>query len=616
MDKNSIIGIVAIAGIFILWGVFNKPDAEELERQQLRNDSIQRLNDEIRRIQEEKTLDATQLITETEVVDIEVSDTIETKVISLENDLIKVFIDEQGGRPLSVQLKKYRTYDSLPIFLFDGDSSEFALTFFMNNQSVSSQALYFKLQGDEPEVIVYDYEKSVSLRYKYDFDSYIEYKYTLKPGRYDVDMEIKFRGMEAISTQRTDVIDLHWMIHSPQQEKGRDNELLYTTIFYRMSDGEVNSFNSRSKKDEQAEDLRMPLEWIAYKDQFFSSVLMSKEQFADANIKAEMMGDGSHYLKKFESTIGLSVEGGFQNGSVPLQFYFGPNKFKLLKREYSDQQLENLVDVGKSIIKWINQYVIINLFDFLNKYFSNYGLIIFLLTIIIKMALLPLTFKSYMSTAKMKVLKPEIDKINEKISKDKAMERQQATMKLYKQVGVSPLGGCLPMLLQMPILFAMFRFFPTSIELRQESFLWAHDLSTYDAFLQWDAYVPLVSNFFGNHLSLFTLLMTVSTILSMKFNSQANMSNQQMPGMQTMMYIMPVMFMFILNKYSAGLTYYYFLANMITFGQNMLFKQFIDDDALLAKLNSRKGKPVKKSKFAARMEQAAKMQQGKKSSKR
>jgi YidC/Oxa1 family membrane protein insertase len=215
----------------------------------------------------------------------------------------------------------------------------------------------------------------------------------------------------------------------------------------------------------------------------------------------------------------------------------------------------------------------------------------------------------------MKVLKPQIDEINKKIPKEKAMERQQATMALYKKVGVSPLGGCLPMLLQMPILFAMFRFFPTSIELRQQSFLWAHDLSTYDAIIEWQAHIPLISNVLGNHLSLFTLLMTVSTIISMKFNSQANVSNQQMPGMQTMMYIMPVMFMFILNKYSSGLTYYYFLANMITIGQNYLFKQFIDEDELLKKLESKKTKTKKKSKFQQRMEEMAK-KQGYKPSKR
>jgi len=357
----------------------------------------------------------------------------------------------------------------------------------------------------------------------------------------------------------------------------------------------------------QSENIVTRLEWIAYKDQFFSSVIMADDSFLDAIMKSELMPAGSKYIKKFESTIGLPFEAG-QNQDISLHFYFGPNKYKLLKSQYGDKQLQDLVTVGRNIIKWINQIVIINLFDFLNKYIRNYGIIILIMTIIIKIFLLPLTFKSYISTAKMKVLKPQIDEINKKIPKEKAMERQQATMALYKKVGVSPLGGCLPMILQMPILFAMFRFFPTSIELRQQGFLWAHDLSTYDSILEWDATIPFISNTFGNHLSLFTLLMTISTILSMKFNSQTAASNQQMPGMKSMMYVMPIMFMFILNKFSAGLTYYYFLANIITFAQNLLFKQFVDEDELLQKLESRKSKPKKKSKFQQRMEQMAKQQ--------
>jgi YidC/Oxa1 family membrane protein insertase len=616
MDRNSIFGIILIAGIFIVWGLMNRPDAEELERQRVRNDSIQRLNDEIRRIQEQEAISITEPL-QPQIDEIPVTDTIDAKSFTLENDLIKVTLNEMGARPLSVELKKYQTYDSLPLYLFDGDSSEFSLNYYINNKTITTSSLFFSSQRNEEMIVVRDYPETLAFRHNYDADSYLEFRYTLAPGKYQLDLEIEFRDMQHISTTRPEIIDLYWMIHSPRQEKGRDNELLYTTIYYRMSDGEVESFNVRSKKPEQGDYVRLPIEWIAYKDQFFSSVIMTDEKFVDAKISSVTKPEGSHYLKKFESTIGLPVDGEFHRSVIPVQFYFGPNKYKLLKKEYADRQLQELVTVGKSIIKWINQIVIINLFDFLNKYISNYGIIILILTIVIKMALLPLTFKSYMSTAKMKVLKPEIDKINEKIPKEKAMERQQATMKLYKQVGVSPLGGCLPMLLQMPILFAMFRFFPTSIELRQESFLWAHDLSTYDAIIEWSGNIPLITATFGNHLSLFTLLMTVSTILSMKFNNQASMSNQQMPGMQTMMYIMPVMFMFILNKYSAGLTYYYFLANMITFGQNYLFKQFIDEEALLAKLNSRKGKPVKKSRFQQRMEQMAKQQQaGKKPLKR
>jgi YidC/Oxa1 family membrane protein insertase len=263
------------------------------------------------------------------------------------------------------------------------------------------------------------------------------------------------------------------------------------------------------------------------------------------------------------------------------------------------------VSVGKGIIRWINQFVIIPIFDWLSKFIGNYGLIILLLTIIIKIGLLPLTYRSYLSQARMKVLKPQVDELTAKYPKGKELERQQATMGLYKKAGVSPMGGCLPMLLQFPILFAMFRFFPTSIELRQEGFLWAKDLSTFDSILSWDAYVPLLSNIYGNHVSLFTILMTVSTLIQMKM-SDATASTQQMPGMKTMMYIMPVMFMFMLNNFSSGLTYYYFLANMITIGQNIVFKQFVDEKAILKKIEEKKAKPVKKSKFQQRLEDMAK----------
>jgi YidC/Oxa1 family membrane protein insertase len=618
MDRNSIIGILIIAGIFVVWGIINRPSAEEIERQKQKNDSIalERLIQEKKQQEQLNEIPVEQKqIAPEETVKTVATDTLKSRVVTLENERIKVFLSERGGRPLSVELKNYRTYDSLPLRLFDGDSSKLGFVFFENNRPIHTQDLFFTYQGEQLSLISQSQQQHAAFRYSPDDSSYIEFRYSLAPGKNQVDMEIEFHNMEKIYTQRTDIIDLDWVIHSPQQEKGRDNELLYTTLYYKFYNGDVEFFRTRSKKQFNSEPLRTQVEWIAYKDQFFSSVLMADESFIDADVGYENKPVGSKYLKRFESTIGISAEGGFRSQIIPLHFYFGPNKYKLLKKQYGEKKLQDLVTVGSGIIKWINQIVIINLFDFLNKGISNYGIIILIMTIIIKVALLPLTFKSYMSTAKMKVLKPQIDEINKKIPKEKAMERQQATMALYKKVGVSPLGGCLPMLLQMPILFAMFRFFPTSIELRQQSFLWAHDLSTYDAIIEWQAHIPLISNVLGNHLSLFTLLMTVSTIISMKFNSQANVSNQQMPGMQTMMYIMPVMFMFILNKYSSGLTYYYFLANMITIGQNYLFKQFIDEDELLKKLESKKTKTKKKSKFQQRMEEMAK-KQGYKPSKR
>jgi YidC/Oxa1 family membrane protein insertase len=474
------------------------------------------------------------------------------------------------------------------------------MNFYSQNRHINTNDLYFSTSSNNSSTGA----NSISMRLNAGENGYIEYHYSLKPGKYQVDMEIELNGLKDLSTQRNGFIDLEWMIYMPQQEKGKDNELTYTSLYYKPFKEKVDYISASTKKEVQTENISTQLEWIAYKDQFFSSVIMADNAFSDAVMEVYSQPAESKYLKQFKSTIGIPFNVA-QKQLIPLHFYFGPNKYNLLKKEYGDKDLKDLVSVGKGIIKWINQIVIIKLFDFLNKYFLNYGIIILIMTIIIKIFLLPLTFKSYLSTAKMRVLKPQIDEINNKISKDKPMERQQATMALYKKVGVSPLGGCLPMLLQMPILFAMFRFFPTSIELRQQGFLWAHDLSTYDSIYEWQTYIPVLSSFYGNHISLFTILMTVSTILTMKFNNQTT-ATPQMPGMQTMMYIMPVMFMFILNKFSAGLTYYYFLANMITFGQNYLFNYFIDEDELLKKLQAKKPKVVNKSNFQKRLEQMAK----------
>ena len=354
----------------------------------------------------------------------------------------------------------------------------------------------------------------------------------------------------------------------------------------------------RSTKPVQ-KDIATQVQWIAFKNQFFSSVIISDNSFSNALLNMNTLSDSNKYLKNFTAEIGIPFKR-LDNETIRLKMFYGPNKYNLLKK-YKGYKLEELVSVGKGIIRWINQFVIIPIFDWLSRFIGNYGLIILLLTIIIKIGLLPLTYRSYLSTARMKVLKPQIDELNQKYPKGKELEKQQATMALYKKAGVSPMGGCLPMLLQFPILFAMFKFFPTSIELRQEGFLWAKDLSTYDAIISWHQNLPLI----GDHLSLFTILMTVSTIISMKL-SDTTASSQQVPGMKTMMYIMPVMFLFALNNFSSGLTYYYFLANVITIGQNYLFKSFVDEKEILRKIEEKKAKPVKKSKFQQRLEEMAK----------
>lgn len=612
MDRKSIFGVVLIAAIFIIWGIIQQPNQEQIKRNKFIQDSIaqveqqQQKEAEVKKV-EEQAISKTQPENDSAGVEKlkqslgEFSDGAvgQNHIYTIENELIRFKISAKGGRPYSVELKKYTTFDSLPVMLFKGDSTVFGLNFYSQNRLINTNDLYFNSNVDSVPLIVKDKPQSVTMRLAAGPEKYIEYHYTLQPDKYEIDLDVKLVGMKDISTRPDGVIDLDWQIYSPQQEKGRDNEMQYTNLYYKPYQEDVDYFGM-SKKNLLSEDIKTKVEWIAYKDQFFSSVLMADSAFTDANMEMHAQPENSRYLKMFKSSIGLAAISS-DNVNIPLHFYFGPNKYRLLKSQYGDKSLQDLVSVGRNIIKWINHVVIISLFDFLNKYFVNYGIIILLMTIIIKIFLLPLTYKSYLSTAKMRVLKPQIDEITAKIPKEKAMERQQATMALYKKVGVSPLGGCLPMLLQMPILFAMFRFFPTSIELRHQGFLWAHDLSTYDSILT----LPFVIPWYGNHVSLFTILMTISTILSMKLNNQTA-SNPQMPGMQTMMYIMPVMMMFFLNKFSAGLTYYYFLANVITIGQNYLFNLFINEEELLKKLQSKKAKPVKKSNFQKRLEEMAK----------
>jgi YidC/Oxa1 family membrane protein insertase len=372
---------------------------------------------------------------------------------------------------------------------------------------------------------------------------YIEYRYVLEPGSYMVAFNIQLVGMKDIVTRDPSALDLTWEANIPQHEQLKKNEIQYTSLFFRHYKEDVDFFSPKTSKDVQQQDIPTQVEWVAFKNQFFSSVIIADEPFSNALVKSTTLPAESKYLKNFRAELGIPFQR-LDRETLKMKMFFGPNKFKLLKK-YKEYKLEELVSVGKGIISWINRFVIIPIFDWLSRFIGNYGLIILLLTIIIKVALLPLTYKSYLSQARMKVLKPQVDELTVKYPKGKEVERQQATMALYKKAGISPMGGCLPMLLQFPILFAMFRFFPTSIELRQEAFLWAKDLSTYDPILTWGTNIPLL----GDHLSLFNLLMTISTIISMKM-SDTSASTQQMPGMKTMMYIMPLMFLFMLNNLS------------------------------------------------------------------
>lgn len=601
MDRNSIIGILLIVAIFILWGVLNKPDQEQLERTRRYNDSIalvQQLALEQKQAEIKAQIDTTN---STQLGDSAVNT--KKEFYTLENELISAKIASLGGRPYSVQLKEYQTWDSLPLILFNGNSTVFELNYYYNGRSEKTGLLNFAAMDSAKLLTVKETPRSLTLRYTYGAGEYLDFIYTLAPNSYQLDMEIKMTGLQNLSPVNGTEIDLRWEIYSPQQERSFKNEALYSTVYYKPLNDDVDFMPMRQKKGLQEESILTQVDWIAYKDQFFSSVLIPGKAFSSATMQSIPMDENSGYIKQFKSVAGINITNS-NDESIPFSFYFGPNKYKYLKKNYADKQLHDLVSVGRGIIKWINQGVIINIFHYLEKSIGNYGIIILLLTIIIKLLLLPLTFRSYISTAKMRVVKPMVDEATSKIPKEKAMERQQATMAIYRKVGVSPFGGCLPMVLQMPILFAMFRFFPGSIELRQEAFLWATDLSTYDDLIRWGTSIPLL----GNHLSIFTVLMTITTIMTMKM-SGAQMQESSMPGMKTMMYIMPVTFLFFLNDFSSGLTYYYFLANVITFGQNYLFKAFVNEEEVLKKLQAKKANPRKKSRWQLKLEEMQKMQQ-------
>jgi YidC/Oxa1 family membrane protein insertase len=633
MDKKSIIGIVLIFLILVVFSIVNQPSKEEIETAKIRRDSIANVESEKATLilQQQQAEQVAQEITETAPDSVNADLQLKEKTdqfgafgvaaigteqfYTLENNLMKISFSSKGGRIYSVELKNYQTHDSLPLILFDGSDNRFGLNFFAQNRTIQTEQFYFNLVGDKQNVVVNgpEVKKGSEGRDKFNKQnpgsketvkfilevapgSFIEYVYTLEYNSFLVDFDINLQGMNQYIANNQSFLNFNWAIDVPRQERiSQFGEDRYTNITYKFLDDEVDNL-SNSKSEE--ENLSTRLKWIGFKQLFFSSTIIADESFPNAQIKQEKREKDLKYLASFSADISLPYEGK-STETLGMKFFYGPNHYQTLKQYGID--MERQVDLGYAIVRPVNKYLIIPVFNFLRNYIDNFGFIILLLTIIIKLILFPFTFKSYVSQAKMRVLKPEIDELNQKFGADKVMEKQQATMALYKKAGVNPMGGCLPMLLQMPILFAMFFFFPTSIELRQEGFLWATDLSTYDSILN----LPFTIPFYGSHVSLFCLLMTVTTIISTAMNSQS-MNSQSMPGMKTMMYIMPIMFLFILNSYSSGLSYYYFLANVITIGQTYLMRFFVDEDKIHAQLQANKKKPVQKSNFQKRLEDMAK----------
>lgn len=604
MDKNTITGLVIIFLILIGFSYFTRPSEEQVRAMQRQQDSIARVERERMELaarQQQESANAAAVAVQKDTIFSQ--DSLENKTIVLENDKVRLHIATQGGRISFVELKEYRTHDSLPLILWRSDESRLGLNFYARNQQINTEKFLFIPSTTETNLYAKDKEQVLSMRLYADpaRTQYIEFVYTLSPDSYMADFDIVTRNMGNVIASNSSFLTLYWGVNMPQLEKSKDFENRYTGVYYKFFEDDVENLSLTS---DEKETLPTKVQWIDFKQQFFSSILITETPFSDVLLTSQI-SQKAGYLKDAYAEIPLPYNGQADE-RYNLKFFFGPNSYPVLKAYGNDIDLPDIINMGWKWIAWFNKYFVIPIFNFLqNRTTLNYGIIILLLTLIIKLILFPLTYKSYMSQAKMRVLKPQVDELNKKYPADKALERQQATMKLYKQAGVNPMGGCLPMLIQMPILIALFYFFPGAIELRQQGFLWATDLASYDSI----ATLPFSIPFYGNHVSLFCLLMTATNIIYMMINNKNQPQNDQMKGMQTMMYIMPIMFLFIFNSYSSGLSYYYFIATLITILQTWIIRKCVDDKKLLKQIELAKTKPVKKSKFQQRLEEMQRMQQ-------
>ncbi len=640
MNKNTIIGIVLIFALMIGYTVMMSPSEEQIAERKRVQDSIyaaqQLQKADTTQFQQSIAPADTQMRAEANgdgIIDTALlqsrnyelygefanAATGDDKEFIIESDFLKITLLSKGGRVGKVELKEYSTFDSKPLILFEENSSDLNIAFFAGLNLINTRDLYFEpvFPGDvSADSNKFTVTGDDSLRFAMRLyagnlntqgasDKYIEFLYTVQSKNYMVDYKVNFVNMEGIIASNTKDIAIDWMARLISQEKNHENERNTSTVYLQHADKEVD--NLKETKDDDIS-ISTPVKWVSYSQQFFSNTFIADDAFRDVSIKKTVEPETeTKYLQTMMSTITMSYNSR-SSEQYDFGFYYGPNKYNVLRKYKLD--LEKQIPLGWSffLMQWINRFAVIPVFNFLEGFNLNYGIIILILTILLKIVLFPIAYKTYISSAKMRLLKPEIEEINAKYPKsDEAMKKQQATMALYKKAGVNPMAGCIPMLLQLPILIALFRFFPASIELRQEAFLWADDLSSYDSVLD----LPFTIPFYGDHVSLFTLLMTISTIIYTKLNNDMMSTGNQMPGMKTMMYLMPIMFLGFFNSFSSGLSYYYLLANLITFAQMFIIRRFVDEQKLHAQIQENKKKPVKKSNFQKRLEDMAKQQQQK-----
>jgi YidC/Oxa1 family membrane protein insertase len=640
MDKKSLLGIAVIAVLFLGFAYFSGKEQEQYQKELAAYEAYQdslaaaaRAEQPVGQVVADSlaTVD-TLALRERQVARLgeylAAARQGEERIITLENDVMTVRFSTRGGQVAGVMLKDYTRYAPRGernelVELFDPSTASFDLSFYvrngLNNVEVNTMDYLFEAQ---PVVRTDDGAQLLTMRLAVAADAWLQYEYRIydvqTPERdYLVDFDVRLVNMAPQMANQTS-IGITWSNSSYQNEKGFKNENMYTTLSYRFP-GESSIEDLGMSEKDKSKKVSTAVNWVAFKQQYFSSVFIAPENLSYAEMSFDTAEEGSELLKDF--SLQTAVPYTPQTEGYDFSFYFGPNKYAILKKvadaEGESLHLERLIPLGWGIFGWVNRWCVIPVFDFLRNYIPNFGIIILILAVLIKLVISPLTYKSYVSTAKMRVIKPEVDELAKKYPKQEdAMKRQQATMELYRKAGINPMGGCIPMLIQLPILVAMFRFFPASIELRGQSFLWADDLSSYDSVLN----LPFSIPFYGDHVSLFALLMAVALFVFSYVNYQQTASSQpQMAGMKFMMvYLMPVMMLLWFNSYASGLCFYYFLSNLITIGQTFFIRRMIDDEKIHAimKANAAKHNNGKKSRFQQRYEELLRQQEAQQRAKR
>ena len=639
MDKKSIIGIAVVAVLFLGFAYLNTKEQKKYEQEmaawQATQDSLAAVNRAAA-----VAADTTAVIAPTDSVAVaEAAAAVRERQVetlgeylaaareaapeefTVENDVMSVRFSTRGGQVTGVTLKDYRKYaprkeEGRPVEMMDPETAQFGMTFYVRNglNNVDVNTLDYVFEAD-PVTTTPDGVQLVVMRLPVAADASLEYRYliydTASPERdYLVDFDVRLVNMAAEMANQTQ-IRLDWAASTYQNEKGFKNENMYTTVAYRFP-GDSSVEELSMSEEERSKEVTTSVNWVAFKQQFFSSVFIAPENVSYANMGFTTAQPGSGYVKNFRAQ--MTVPYTADTEGYDFAFYYGPNKYSILKKvtatEGDDLYMERLIPLGWGIFGWVNRWFVIPVFDFLRNYIPSFGIVILILAVLIRLIISPMTYKSYVSMAKMRLIKPQVDELAKKYPKQEdAMKRQQATMELYKKAGINPMGGCIPLLIQMPILIAVFRFFPASIELRDQPFLWADDLSSYDSILN----LPFSIPFYGDHISLFALLMAALMFFYSYYNYQQTASTQtQMPGMKFMMvYLMPVMLLLWFNSYASGLCYYYLLSNLLTIGQTLVIRRMVDDSKIQAimQANAARKSNGKKSKFQQRYEELMRQQE-------